>query len=571
MIRACFLIYLGLSACTETIDLRQDDPLAGLVSLTVTPGVHTISITDLEDPPMTLAYAATGRFTDGSERDVTAMVAWRVDNPAPGTFRSAGNFETSQRAGGHVLVNAVAGPVTGTASLTVVVTLTVLDPTFPPPLGADTLFTPGTPIVTADPMRSPTILYPSDATMFPQGLARILFQHRLGQNNDALRLTFDSDVLHLTVLTSADRWQPDGPLWNLIAASHPGAQTTLTVAGASTTMPGTIYASRPARLSFARTNPGGVLYYWSAASNGVLRTTLGATTATRQYPPEGDATCVGCHTVSRNGASMAVSYGTSELLQSFDLRTLATTISETAKYPMGWAAFSPDGTLLLVADKGVLVLRGATTGMPVGTSDGRVPLSTKATHPDWSPDGTYVAVAISSDVSNMEIKNGAIARIRFSAGVFGEPEILVPSSPTSNNYFPKWSPDGKFIAYVSATTPSRGAPSAELRVIRVGGGPPAPLRLANHRVAGVDDIPDLANTMPTWGPPTGDVSWLAFSSTRPYGAIMPTAARRQVWMAGLDLTREGDPSFAAFWLPSQDVRVLNNNPIWSVAPSEPTQ
>ena len=572
MIRAVLLLIgLALSACTETIDLREPDPLAGLVSLTVTPGDQTLAITDLAAPPVTVPYAATGHFADGSERDVTTMVAWRVDNSAPGTFSSPGQFETSRRAGGHVVVSAIAGPVTGTASRTVGVTLTVTDPTFPPPLGADQLFVPGTPVVTADPVRSPTLLYPSDGTMFPQGLARILFQHRPGQSNDAVRMTFESDVLHLSVLTNADRWQPDAALWTMIAASHPGAQTTLTVSGASTTMPGTIYASRPARLSFARTDPGGVLYYWSAASSGVWRTTLGATAAARQEQPAGDPTCVGCHAVSRDGRSMAVSVGTSETLRSFELETLAPTISDTAKYPMGWAAFTPDGTLLLVADKGVLVLRDATTGMPIGTPDGRVPLAIKATHPDWSPDGTYVAVALSSDISNMEIKNGAIARIRFTHGSFGEPEILVPSSPGTNNYFPKWSPDGKFIAYVSATTPSRGAPSAELRLIRAAGGPPVPLRLANHRVASVDDIADLATTMPTWSPPTGDISWLAFSSTRPYGAVMPTAAHAQVWMAALDLTRDGDPSFAAFWLPSQDVRVLNNSPIWSVAPSAPAQ
>jgi hypothetical protein len=51
---------------------------------------------------------------------------------------------------------------------------------------------------------------------------------------------------------------------------------------------------------------------------------------------------------------------------------------------------------------------------------------------------------------------------------------------------------------------------------------------------------------------------------------MPTAARGQIWISGLDLTRDGDPSFAAFWLPSQDVRVVNNNPVWAVTPAAPT-
>jgi hypothetical protein len=414
------------------------DPLAGLVALAVTPGDQTLSITDLADPPITLEYRATGTFADGTERDVTSSVSWEVDNAAPGSFVEPGRFQTSGRAAGRATVKALGGEVAGTASLRVVATITIVDPTFPPPLGTDALFAPELPVVTADPTRSPSILYPSDATLFPQGLARILFQHRPGQNTNALRLTFDSDVLHLTVLTSADRWQPDSLIWTLIAASHPGASTTLVVAGASSAMPGTIYASNPATLSFARTDPGGSIYLSSAASSGLQHTTLAASTASPLYPPAGDPTCVGCHAVSRDGARIALGYG-GEKLQSFDARTLDTTISAALQYPMGWATFSPDGKLLLIANNGVLVLRDAATGLPVGTPDGRVPLAMKATHPDWSPDGRSIAVAVSNDITNMEIKNGSIARIPFQGGTFGAPEILVRSSPMNNNYFPRWS------------------------------------------------------------------------------------------------------------------------------------
>ncbi len=574
MIRPLLILMLcsRLSACTETVQLQPGDPLPGLVSLTVTPGDHRISLTELQGPPVTLAYTATGRFEDGSERDVTSQVQWRVDNPLPGTFIEPGTYQTSQRAAGRAIVAAHAGAITGTATLTVEITVTIVDSTFPPPLGADELFAPGIPVV-VDSTRSPAILYPSDGTLVPQGLQRIVFQHVPGQNvpgqnNDALRLTFESELLHLTVLTSAVRWQPDDALWSLIAGSNAGSQTTFVVAGASTTMPGTIYASMPARLAFARTDPGGVLYFWSAGGNKVLRTTLASSAATPAYPAPADATCVGCHVVSRDGRQMAVGYR-DETLQSFDLATGVTTVSATARHPMGWATYSPDGTLLLVADRGELVLRDARTGQPVGSPDGRVVLASKVTHPDWSPDGGHVVVAVSGDVSNMDVKNASIARIPFTDGGFGVPEILVAGSAMDNNYFPRWSPDGRFIAYVHATTGSRGAKSAELRLIRADGGEPVVLRRASHFVAGVD-VPDLANLMPSWAPSSSaSVAWLAFSSTRPYGAIMPNADRGQIWIAGLDLTREGDPSFAAFWLPSQDVRVLANNPIWAVVPTPP--
>ena len=249
-------------------------------------------------------------------------------------------------------VNAIAGAIVGTSSLRVGITTTIIDSTFPPPLGVEDLFATGLPIVIGDANRSPVVVYPADNTAFPQGLARILFQHRGGQDNDAFRLAFDSDVLHLKVYTSADRWQPDGATWFLIAASHLGTPTRFTVDGASSTNPGTIYASAGTTLSFARSDPGGAVTYWSAATNGVMRANLGALTATPLYPREGDSSCVGCHTISRDGTKMAAGYG-GETLQGLELPGLATSISAPIeKIPMGWATYSPDGTMLLVADKG---------------------------------------------------------------------------------------------------------------------------------------------------------------------------------------------------------------------------
>lgn len=35
----------------------------------------------------------------------------------------------------------------------------------------------------------------------------------------------------------------------------------------------------------------------------------------------------------------------------------------------------------------------------------------------------------------------------------------------------------------------------------------------------------------------------------------------------MELARPEDPSFAAFWLPAQDVRLPSHNPVWVVEPA----
>ncbi|MDQ3370697.1 MAG: hypothetical protein M3680_35215 [Myxococcota bacterium] len=560
MSRAVLVLAL-LAGCTETVQLGSGR-LSGLVGITLTAADTTLTVTDLTGPPPELGLVAIGTFIDGTTRDITSLVAWSVDDLAPGSFAAPGRYVASQAAGGHVVASARAETLEVSVPLHVRIELALSDAVFPPPVGADALFAPGMPVEVGGSL-APGILYPPRGALVPQDLARILFQLAPRAGTDAYRWRLDSDLLRVTVVSGSDRWQPDGALWALLAATHPGATVELVAEAASTASPGTIHASAPSPLTFSQRAIGGVLYHWSAATTAVMRGTLASETVGRLYPAAGDATCVGCHTVSRDGRAMALAYGD-------DLRTIeledATPLLTTPLRPMGWATFSPTAELLVVADRGVLTLRDAVTGEPLGPNGGRVPLPRKASHPDWSPDGKHLVVTLTNDVTNLDVGSGSIARIAFVAGAWGATEVLVAGSPTSNNYFPRYSPDGRYIAYVNAAGPSRGAPTAELRLIRDDGGVHIPLAIASHRVGTTDDVPHLATTMPTWAPIEGDLAWLAFASARPYGAILPTSGLAQIWIAGLDLTRAAaglDPSFAALWLPSQDVRVLNNNPIWA--------
>lgn len=108
-------------------------------------------------------------------------------------------------------------------------------------------------------------------------------------------------------------------------------------------------------------------------------------------------------------------------------------------------------------------------------------------------------------------------------------------------------------------------------MVDASGGTPVPLRIASHRLGSTDDVMNLDDTMPAWIPAPGAIQWLAFASTRPYGVVRPAMmGTSQIWLAGIDITQGAatDASFAAFWLPCQDITVVNNTPVWAASTSD---
>jgi hypothetical protein len=549
-----------LAGCTETVQLARD-PLADIVSLDVLPADSTIKITDLGLPHHTLQFTAMAGFADGTSRDVTSLVTWSLDNGPLGAIDTRGLLTASHEAAGYGRVTARARGLEASTQLTVIIDATVVDPSFPPP--AADLFDPANPYVIGDPMRSPTLIYPADGTTFPPNIASTLFQYLRGSGNDAFRVVFDSEVLHLAIETGTDRWQAAGSLQRLLAATGRSGPIRSEVHATSSAGPAIIYVGNRITLAFAPEAPPTPLYFWSAAESGIMIGGVDVASAGRLYPPS--MTCVGCHAVSRDGRRLVMGMGdeASPELHAIDVGTLTPVIATSPSRPMGWATYSPDGAHVLVANDGRLTLYDAASGADLG--DVPLPPMRYATHPDWSPDGRYVAVALTAQTpTNLDVKAASIARIAYTSGTWGTPEILVAGSNANNNYFPRWSPDGTYLVFVRATTASRGATSAELMLVPAAGGTTRRLRLASHRVGTRDDVPDLANTMPTWAPHLdGTRTWLAFVSARPYGAVLPSAGRGQIWVSAIDLANTDDPSSPAFWLPCQDATVLNNNPVWS--------
>lgn len=450
-----------------------------------------------------------------------------------------------------------------------------------------TLNDPGT-----DPDQEPAIIYPSHETMFPINVSHILHEWQAGMNSDLFQLRFVGPNTTVSVYTTNLNWTPSEEQWDWIAESNRGETVSFSVRGLETGNPDQAWESEPIDLLFSDAEVEGAIFYWSTGTKGVMRAIISDPLPIKFYtdPAATDSeTCVACHTLSKDGTRLAVGYG-GEKLREVSVPDREVIVPEQAPVmdagmpamPMpkpkpgdmtmgmasAWTTFSPDGEMLLVAANGTLTLIDSDTGAPIGPNNGAVtiPAGTFATHPDWSALGDKVVITLGTKGGNKEIEGGSIAVLPYNDGAWGEPDVWVSSSgATDNNFFPVWSPDSKWIAYVNATTKSKDAVSATLRLLNTSNQEVVTLTRVNERVNNVDAVMGIGNSMPTWAPSTKPgIFWLAFSSLRAYGTQRPQDDKEdQIWIAAIDPELADDPSYAAFWAPFQSIEEGNHRAFWT--------
>ena len=450
----------------------------------------------------------------------------------------------------------------------------------------------------------PSVIYPANETMFPVNVSHIRHEWS-GQGNDLFRLTFTGPKTTVTVYTSSLDWTPTDEEWDWIAESNRGAATQFSVSALSSANPRDIWSSPAITELFSDAAVDGAIYYWSTGSKGVMRALVSDPIPQKFYtdPQASDSdTCVACHTVSRDGKRLAVGYD-DETLREVAIPERSVLIPNAASgggtggnasapaaggmpgkmmmpkpdmgmgmgakggIPAAWSTFSPDGKQLLIAKSGVLTLLDSDTGKTVGDNNGVVPLPSGviATHPDWNAKGDLIAITVGTKGGNKDVEGGAIALLPYNGGKWGAPMELVPNGGgDDNNFFPVWSPDGKYIAYVNATGNSNNATSAVLKLVVVADGSVKQLVRLNERVNDRDGVLAIGNTMPTWAPSSNPgIFWLAFSSLRAYGTLRPQDKKTdQIWIAAVDPGQK-DPSYAGFWAPFQSIEEGNHRAFWS--------
>jgi hypothetical protein len=456
--------------------------------------------------------------------------------------------------------------------------------------GDSTIHAPG-----SDAKREPSIVYPSHETMFPINVSHIRHEWSAG-GNDLFRLTFKGENTTVTVYTTASNWSPSEEQWDWIAESNRGKTVELSVTGLLTSQPKDAWSSSGIAELFSDAAVDGAIYYWSTSTKGVMRALVSDPLPQKFYtdPTAADsATCVACHTLSRDGKRLAVGYD-GETLRVVTVPDRSVLIPSSANagtagatggagmmgpkpkpggmgakggIPAAWSTFSPDGELILIAKSGVLTLLDSDTGQTVGDNGGIVslPSGSIATHPDWNAKGDMVAITLGTKDGNKDIEGGSIALLPYNAGNWGEPMMLVRNEGgDDNDFFPMWSPDSQYIAFVNAKGKANNATSATLRLVRVADGKVQELVRLNERVNNQDGVTGIGNSMPTWAPSTNPgIFWLAFSSLRAYGTLRAQDPKSdQIWIAAID-PRQSDASYSGFWAPFQSLDEGNHRAFWT--------
>lgn len=608
-------------------DAGDGEPIDGLESLEITPASSEATF-DGKVLDRALAFRAMGKFPSG-KRDVTEQVDWSLSRPELGSIVK-GKFVAG--IGGSSDVIASAGGITGTAKLTIRLDVKIAQGL---PDAVVRAFDKSESDDRKTAM-GPQISYPATDTQIPSNLTHVRYQWHAADAFDAFELRIDSSVGRVRYFTHDRNWLDSVVSSRFLAPSHPGEQVKIHVRALEQSAPDVIYRSDDVTVQVVDLAVRGDAYYWSSTAQGIKRGSLAVDHASRVVTdPKGPAarTCTGCHALSRDGKHLAVADGMDHLLLFTEPESTQQTLADmppppppgmmpmaggpAPKMPMagapammmpmaggpappsppmaagtmapptppapmsgmprppadyGWSSFSPDGSQLAYAAKGKLHLLTTATGAEVPKVKMGPDMS--VTHPDWSPDGSYIAVTLTMGKpakSEKLVKGSSIARMRVQEdGMLGDPEPLVSSTGADDTLaFPVYSPDGHWIAFSRAMGSSKDNPTAQLWIVSADGGTPILLTRAS-RPSGTDSMsqPAAANTMPVWAPAPPDSSnaFLTFSSTRDYGDVLVRLQRDQIWASAIDFDVAAmgtDPSAPAFWLPFQDPTERNHRALWA--------
>ena len=573
------VLFCGLAACGDGSNVHQL-PDAQAARITIQPADISVNIVD--NAVVMQPYTAHILDDKGLDVDVTAETTFTLHDVGYGQFDGA-TLTVSGQGAGPTRVEASARGRTGDTGLTVYVKSTIVDPAAPG--DAATLF--GS--AAEDAARAPSIVYPLDKILVPPNLGQfdVHWSNNTANTDNLFEVTMANQYVDIRLYTTGLAAQNPQPFWAAYppAAWYPIAssrqQLTLKVAGLDKLNPATKGTAASLHVDVTNENAQGGIYYWTTSGlAGIWRYDVGHP-ETPPAPYFADsarpASCMGCHTLSRDGTKIAMTFdggnGRATVFNVADRKVLIP--FDTAPLHWDFATFDADGAKLVTIEGSQMFLRALDGTMLAGPLP-PVTANALATHPEISPDNKrLVSVEFTGGGYDAQAYNGSIVVRSFDAAsnTFGTPTVLVPYAAGASNWYPSFSPDGEWIVFTRTTSYSYNDGSAQTWLVKADASLP-PVQLATADLSD-STFANMTNSWARWvpfgqtfGANNEPLFYLTFSTQRPFGVRIPGGRRPQIWMTPVFPARAAagqDPSGNAFRVPFQDVNTSNHIAQWTKA------
>ena len=447
------------------------------------------------------------------------------------------------------------------------------------------------------------LLYPYDGTVVPRGMIGPLLMWE-GPAAEAVRLRIaatDFEYEACLPPSGVNQLQVPQDIWDLAGRRTRGKQEPFLIEVSGVAAGGEAYGPLSTELIIAQATIKGSIYYNSYTSRfatlggAVLRIPAG-----KEVEPFASSECVGCHSVSANGARMvaqtlALGGRSYQLSPGVAANPPAMNPGPRAAY----GALYPDGSRFVTSSTATEVARTKLTSpltddqtrmfeTDTGIEVAMAGVPTHAMMPSFSADGQWLAF------TDFDVGAGAgLGVVKFDAASNSGSDyrILFQDQGRTRPAWPFFLPDNGAIIIARTDSPdfAGGAaglipglplgPYGELFVVDVASGQATLLARAMgyasqaDATAGNTYLPFGAadvgkNYFPTVSPvAAGGYFWVFFDAVRNYGNL---GAQRQLWGTALEISPEGsytsDRSAPAFYLPGQEFGTGNHRAFAALDP-----
>ena len=433
------------------------------------------------------------------------------------------------------------------------------------------------------------LLHPPAGAVLPCDMAAPVFHWNGGKSPWKITLRYGGQSKQITVAGNERRWRPDAALWAEIVRAATGKEVRVRVdAGKETNFHianeavGAPLFFREVPLPFAEAVKDPARIAWRFG-----------TVALRDAPPvvlTGLPVCGNCHSFSKDGQTLGMDVDYANDKGSYVVAPVAPLVTLDRERILSWSDYrredgqltfgllsqvSPDGryvvstvkdrSIFMAKDnldfsqlffpiKGILVVYDRQTKQFAPLPGADDPQFVQS-NPTWSPDGQHIVFARgpARELKNLRHPEQALiteqeaadffrgnprygydlCRVPFNDGKGGTAELLAGASGNEmSNFFPRYSPDGRWIVFCKARSFMLLQPDSELWVIPASGG------VARRLVCNTARM----NSWHTFSP---DGKWLAFA-TKAWGAYTRIA------LARFDADGNTSPAVTLFHLTAGD-------------------